>query len=73
MFFQRYMCDATLVIRAPVGMKGRRWGTPWRMAAGGGGASEEEDKVQSLSLRELLVHRNPLPLVYLALVYQWSS
>ena len=38
----------------------------------GGGVSEEEDKVQSLSLRELLVHRNPLPLVYLALVYQWS-
>ena len=30
--------------------------------------SEEEDKVQSLSLRELLVHRDPLPLVYLALV-----
>ena len=33
-----------------------------------GGASEEEDKVQSLSLRELLVHRDPLPLVYFALV-----
>ena len=48
-------------------MKGRRW-APWRAAAGGGGASEEEDKVQSLSLRELLVHRDPLPLVYLALV-----
>ena len=44
-----------------------------RRQEGGGGAYEEEDEVQSLSLRELLVHRNPLPLVYLALVYQWSS
>ena len=62
------MCYATLVIRTPVRMKGRCWGTPWRAAAGGGGASEEEDEVQSLSLRELLVHRDPLPLVYFALV-----
>ena len=55
------------------GMKGRCWGAPRRAAAGGRGFSEEEDEVQSLSLRELLVHRNPLPLVYLALVYKWSS
>ena len=49
------------------GMKGRRWGAPRWAAAGGRGFSEEEDEVQSLSLRELLVHRNPLPLVILAL------
>ena len=44
MFFQRYVCDATLVIRAPVRMKGRRWGTPWQAAAGGRGLLKRRTK-----------------------------